>query len=136
PVDLPRSQVRIAGRPAPADLLADASLAALAANPHVPTCNDDGTTNPDDGIYWYGLGLLENKYGNAWHTGSLPGTTTEDVIASNGYSWAAFFNSRPRRSDDFFKRLDGDLWTALDGATDLAGGDLFDQYGDFGPCTH
>ena len=41
----------------------------------------------------YACGWASN--GNAiWHNGSLPGTSTEYVIANNGFSWALVFNKR------------------------------------------
>lgn len=43
--------------------------------------------------------------GNIWHTGSLPGTATEIVKATNGYSWALLFNKRS---------LNNDIWSDLD----------------------
>src|SRR5262249_26248633 len=107
PVDLLRFQVRVDGRATPPDLLQPSSEAEMHANPQVPSCNADGSTNPTDPGYWYGFGWQVNQYGNYWHTGSLDGTATEDVIASNGFSWAAFFNTRPA-DGTFFGRLDRD----------------------------
>lgn len=131
PVDLLRLQVRVDGRAAPADLLSSARLTEMLADPKVPSCTASGGTNPADPAYWYGFGFSVNQYGNYWHNGSLPGTSTEDVIASNGFSWSAFFNTRPS-SSAFFGRLDGDLWTALGGVTTWSTQDYFDQYAPFG----
>jgi CubicO group peptidase (beta-lactamase class C family) len=110
-----------------AALLSSASLTAMLANPNVASCNDDGTTTPASSAYWYGFGYQVNQYGNYWHTGSLPGTATENVIARNKYNFAAFFNTRPA-GGDFFGELDNDLWTAFDGVSGFSDQDYFDQY--------
>lgn len=52
----------------------------------------------------YAKGWLVNN-GNIFHTGSLPGTCSEVVKATNGYSWALIFNKRS---------LDDNIWTDLD----------------------
>jgi CubicO group peptidase (beta-lactamase class C family) len=127
PIDFVRLQLGIDGSPTPADVIAPASRALMVADPQVPSCTTSGGTSPAVPGYWYGFGLQVNKYANTWHTGSLPGTATEDVMASNGFSWAAFFNRRPA-SSDFWGRLDQDLWTALDGVTTWTAADLFDAY--------
>src|SRR5262249_22912639 len=105
PVDLLRFQVRVDGLAAPADLIGAAPRIDLLADPHVPSCNPDGSTMPDDPGSWYGFGFAVNQYGNYWHAGALPGTATEDAILANGYSWAAFFNMRPADGDGFATRL-------------------------------
>jgi CubicO group peptidase (beta-lactamase class C family) len=110
-----------------APLLSSASLAAMLTNPNLASCNDDGTTTPASSAYWYGFGYQVNQYGNYWHTGSLPGTATENVIARNKYNFAAFFNTRPA-GGDFFGELDNDLWAAFDRATEFSDQDYFDQY--------
>ena len=133
PIDLLRVQTVADNRPDPGDILTAASFAELMANPKVASGNKDGTATPwTDSGYWYGFGLQLNKFGNWWHTGSLPGTATEVVRAQNGYGWAAFFNTRPNDQSTFWNRLDQDLWTALDGAqSDFVSGDLFATYDDF-----
>jgi N-acyl-D-amino-acid deacylase len=127
PIDYLRFQVRIDGLASPPDLITADEKATMIADPHVATCNSNGTTTPEDPKYWYGFGLQANSYGNLWHTGSLPGTATEDVIAQNGFSWAAFFNTRPS-AGSFFNQLDSGLWTALGGAGTWSGEDYFDQF--------
>jgi D-alanyl-D-alanine carboxypeptidase len=52
----------------------------------------------------YAKGWLVNN-GNIFHTGSLPGTISEVVKATNGYSWALIFNKRS---------LNNNIWTDLD----------------------
>jgi CubicO group peptidase (beta-lactamase class C family) len=128
PVALLALQVGLDGRSGAPALLAPASLDALAANPDLPWGQADGSTQPASSQYWYGLGWMVNSAGNWWHTGSLPGTATEQVHAKSGLGWAALFNTRPKDADAFFTRLDQDLWKALDGAGDLGDADLFDQY--------
>jgi N-acyl-D-amino-acid deacylase len=127
PIDFVRFAATIDGLATPADQLSAASRGAMRANPAVPSCTATGGTTPPGAGSWYGFGLQVNRSDNAWHTGSLDGTATEDVIASNGFSWAAFFNTRPQ-SAGFTGRLDADLWTALDGAGAWTAVDLFPSY--------
>jgi CubicO group peptidase (beta-lactamase class C family) len=133
-LDMLRFQVSIDGDSAPVDLLTAGSLASMLAHPHVPTCTNAGGTNVESSDYWYGFGFSVNRYDNYWHGGSLPGTATEDVIASDGHAWAALFNSRPA-DGTFDSRLDHDLWVAKDGADSFSGlapgEDFFDQYPEF-----
>jgi N-acyl-D-amino-acid deacylase len=132
PVDLLRFQVGIDGRRG-TSLLSSQSLSAMVANPSgvAQGCNADGSTSALNSNYWYGFGWEVNSSGNWWHNGSLPGTYTEVVRASNGYGWAAFFNTRPRNDGAFGSRLDNDLWTALNGSGAFLQQDLFDQFGTF-----
>lgn len=69
--------------------------------------------------YWYGLGWLYNTNSNAWHGGSLPGTTAYAVHSSNGFNWAFLANSRPADSqnDAFVAELDTILWDAINNFT-------------------
>jgi N-acyl-D-amino-acid deacylase len=132
----PIDQVKFAlgedGLAAPPDLLGAQSLQSIFANPNVPSCNSDGSTTPPDPKYWYGFGWAVNSYGNHWHTGALDGTATEDVTASNHFTWAAFFNSRDHGEGQLFSDLDNGLWTALQGVTSWPQDDYFDQYTAFG----
>jgi hypothetical protein len=100
----------------------------MLANPNVPSCNADGSTSPVSSAYWYGFGYQVNQYGNYWHTGSLPGTSTENVVANNKYSFAAFFNTRPQDANAFFSELDTELWTAFSGVSSWSERDYFAQY--------
>jgi CubicO group peptidase (beta-lactamase class C family) len=61
------------------------------------------TTTPDIST-GYCKGWQINKYGNWWHTGSLPGTATIAVRTHSHFAWAAFANSRAQKGD-----MDGDL---------------------------
>jgi CubicO group peptidase (beta-lactamase class C family) len=133
PVDLLRFQAALDGRNGGTPLLNSTSLADLTSNPNVlwSEVNSSNvlTTFTPSG-YWYGMGWEVNSSGNWWHTGSLPGTSTEQVHASNGFGWAAFFNSRPS-SAQFFTDLDNDLWTAFSGTSSFLTTNLFDQYGTY-----
>ncbi len=132
PVDLLRFQGALDGRSGGMPLLDPASLAEMTANPGVPVATIDNSnhlvTVPQSGS-WYGMGWQVNSAGNWWHNGSLPGTQTEQVHASNGFGWAAFFNSRPSNSNGFGSDLDAALWTAFNGTSSFGNIDLFDQYG-------
>jgi N-acyl-D-amino-acid deacylase len=79
--------------------------------------------------YWYGLGWLvrpvTNTTSNWWHTGSLSGTMTIVVRASDGVVWAALFNTRSSNSDPTFTDLDNSLWDARKAVTSWPNHDLF-----------
>jgi CubicO group peptidase (beta-lactamase class C family) len=133
PVDLLRFQAAIDGRNGHTPLLNSTSLADLTSNPgvlwsEINSSNVLTTFTPSGD--WYGMGWEVNSSGNWWHTGSLPGTSTEQVHASNGFGWAALFNSRPS-SAQFFTDLDNDLWTAFSGTSSFLTTDLFGQYGTY-----
>jgi CubicO group peptidase (beta-lactamase class C family) len=131
PVDLLRVQKALDARGGGTPLLNATSISEMTSNPSVLWSEINGsnvlTTYTPSG-YWYGMGWEVNSAGNWWHTGSLPGTATEQVHASNGFGWAAFFNSRPS-SPQFFTDLDNDLWTAFNGTSSFVTANLFDQYG-------
>ena len=131
PIDFLRFQVGVDDRAPPADILSQQSFTDLMTDPHVPSCNNDGTTTPDNPNYWYGFGWQFNSAGNWWHTGSLDGTTTEQVRAKGHYGWAIFLNYRPADSTNLTTRVDNDLWTALQNAGALLNDDLFDQWSSF-----
>ncbi|MDZ4710788.1 MAG: serine hydrolase [bacterium] len=48
--------------------------------------------------------------GNIFHVGSLPGTISEIVKATNKYEWALVFNKRNVNSDDIYTDLDDLGW--------------------------
>jgi len=131
-VDMERFAVSIDGKATVADQLAAASEAAMTADPHVPWCTDAGGTTPDNPTYWYGFGLAVNSSGNLWHTGSLPGTTTEDVIAGNGFTWSIFTNTRTATPGSPDGAIDQHGWDPINSVTDWGTRDLFDQYPAFG----
>mmetsp|Transcript_40949 Transcript_40949/g.98762 ORF Transcript_40949/g.98762 Transcript_40949/m.98762 type:complete len:458 (+) Transcript_40949:127-1500(+) len=81
-------------------LFSDESIDALTGKPSYTS---------DDALKWYGLGFNINNYGNWWHDGSLPGTTSIIIHQPNtGYVFALLLNSR-----DFDERPSPTLWDAL-----------------------
>lgn len=58
----------------------------------------------------YARGWRVNARGNAWHTGSLPGTATIMVRTASGLTWAALCNTRMREST-LARDLDRLMWT-------------------------
>jgi CubicO group peptidase (beta-lactamase class C family) len=80
--------------------------------------------------FYYGMGWLVRPVqggANLWHAGSLPGTMTYVVRLANGVSWAAFFNTRVRDSDRFFRELDEQLNRTLGAIRSWPDHDLFSQ---------
>lgn len=57
----------------------------------------------------YACGLAVNREGNAWHTGSLPGTTSLMVHTHSKLSWAVVLNTRSPGSEGA-ARLDRLMW--------------------------
>lgn len=57
----------------------------------------------------YACGLAVNREGNAWHSGSLPGTTSLMVHTHSGMAWAAVLNTRSEKPE-MASRLDRMLW--------------------------
>jgi N-acyl-D-amino-acid deacylase len=105
-------------------LLSDASIAQLTARPAAPV--SAGTPA------YYGAGLqvrpVNGRSGtgaNWWHGGALAGTCTYQVRLANGWSWAAFFNSRPKDGNALPNELDKAMNAALAASTPPARGDLF-----------
>jgi hypothetical protein len=43
---------------------------------------------------WFVVQVAGQPAANLWHTGSLPGTTTELAHRGDGISWAVVFNQR------------------------------------------
>ncbi len=133
PIDMLRFQGALDGRTGGTPLLTSTSLTELAANPNVPTAvvSSAGvmSTQAASSTSWYGFGWAVNSSGNWWHSGSLPGTTTEQVHTADGWGFAAFFNSRPSDSNTFGNELDAALWSAFNGVTTWETANLFDQYG-------
>jgi len=65
---------------------------------------------------YYALGWSVNQYNNWWHTGSLPGTTTEMARSSNGFNWVILINYRPNNSirGQFETDMDQIFWKILE----------------------
>jgi N-acyl-D-amino-acid deacylase len=127
-VDMERFAVSIDQKPTVPDQLTATSEATMIVDPHVPSCTDTGGTTPEDPNYWYGFGLAANAFGNLWHLGSLPGTTTEDVIAGNGFTWSIFTNTRTATAGQPDGAIDQHGWDPIGSVTDWGTRDLFDQY--------
>jgi CubicO group peptidase (beta-lactamase class C family) len=72
----------------------------------------------------YGLGWMVNARGAAWHTGSLPGTSTLMAQLPDGTAWVLLFNGR-RDQDAYFQDLDQLMWRALPRIRRWPGQDLF-----------
>lgn len=105
--------------------LADSTIGQMIAQPA------GNSTWPPGSAYWYAMGWLvrpSNGDANWWHTGGLPGTTTEMVRAYNGVEWVALFNARAVNDAGFTAALDNGLWTALQSVTSWPTMDLFSQY--------
>jgi D-alanyl-D-alanine carboxypeptidase len=60
----------------------------------------------------YACGWLVNTANNWWHNGSLPGTGSELVRASNGFSWAILANTRSADAN-FAADMDRMIWYAV-----------------------
>ncbi len=74
-------------------------------------------TTPSAGNSTYACGWAVNKEGNWWHTGSLPGTVTEQVRTGKGFNWAILCNTRVWTTDQIFTDLDQLLWPAVNDAS-------------------
>ena len=111
--DLLRVLLVVDGRTEKADILLPATVSAMVARPPLAEYASSAT--------YYALGWQVRPVGadaNWWHTGSLPGTSTIMVRASNGLAWVALFNSRPANADAFFNELDSELWRAVNAITE------------------
>ena len=74
----------------------------------------------------YALGWMVNRYGSAWHTGSLPGSSTIMARLPDGAAWVVLFNGR-HDSSSYFSELDGLMWRALHRVRNLPNEDLFNS---------
>lgn len=118
--DLMRFLVVCDGRAGRADILSASTLQEMTARPDLPDWRTASS--------YYGLGWSVRPVGseaNWWHTGSLPGTASIIVRASNGLSWVGLFNSRPADADGFATELDETFWKAVEGVTEWPTTDLF-----------
>ena len=80
-------------------ILSARSMEALTARPEVAGSS---------ATQWYGLGWKVNKWGNSWHTGGMPGTSSLLVRTSSGFAWALAFNTR-----GFQGNMDQLMWDAV-----------------------
>lgn len=111
----------------PPALLTPASLVELTARPAPPVSVDAPA--------YYGAGIEVRPVrgrapldANWWHGGSLPGTITYQVRRADGWSWAAFFNSRPRNASAFSLEIDRSVNAALTKIPPPPSGDLFGNF--------
>lgn len=65
-------------------------------------------TTPCSANPGYARGWAVNSFGNWWHIGSLPGTTSVMVRTSSGFCWAALTNTRRQPGMDL--ALDDMVW--------------------------
>ncbi len=96
--DLARLLVKADGFNSPSDLLKTQSISRMTTG-----------SGPNPG---YANGWSVNSAGNWWHTGSLPGTTSEIVRTSGGYCWAILCNTRIN-SAPFNQELDELIWKVV-----------------------
>jgi len=82
--------------------------------------------NPGGHKRTYALGWMVNRYGGAWHTGSLPGSSTLMARLPDGAAWVVLFNGR-HDSPSYFSELDGLMWRALHRVRNLPSQDLFNS---------
>ena len=100
--DLARFLVHVDGFTTKPDIINSTSIAAMTAG---------STANTE-----YGCGWSVNSAGNWWHLGSLPGTCTDIVRASNGFCWVVLCNTRSSNAN-FAGDLDGLIWHAVNDNT-------------------
>jgi len=92
--DLARLSIALQGQ-GPTPILKPKSVRRIAEPPEPPASRKDGELEAT----YYGLGWMirplkeEGRY-NAWHSGSLPGTSTIWIRRADGIAWAALFNQR------------------------------------------
>ena len=101
-------------------IISPASIRMMIAKPSIPVSDS-----------WYGMGWQVRRADgdfNWWHNGSLDTSTTLVVRAFNGYAWVAFFNSRPKNSDQLAADLDAGMWDALGKMKREPPGDLFARF--------
>jgi len=94
--DLLRFMIRVDGFSNKADILQPATI-------------DIMTTAPASG---YACGWSVNSLKNWWHTGSLPGTSTELIRSAGGFNWVLLTNSRSTNGNADTE-LDNLLWPII-----------------------
>ena len=65
---------------------------------------------------YYAKGWQVNPYNNWWHTGAVPGTASQQVRASNGYTWVIIMNHR-YNNNTFWSALDNLGWNIISSTT-------------------
>jgi len=99
--DLAKLLVKVDGYSGKADILSSGSITTM--------------TTPSSAFANYALGWGVNSAGNWWHLGSLPGTFTEIVRSSKGFTWTILCNTR-QTNNAFTNEFDGLMWTFVNNA--------------------
>lgn len=81
-------------------------------------------TTPSANNQYYAKGWQVNSYNNWWHTGSLDGTASEQVRASNGYTWVIILNKRNITTNQFWTDLDNLGWNCIAATSSWPASDL------------
>ena len=77
---------------------------------------------------YYALGWNVSPFhDNYWHTGSLPGTTTEIVRGNNQLNWAILLNTRPSNITNLVVDVDQLVWNVLPTLDIIPSLNLFDS---------
>lgn len=77
---------------------------------------------------YYALGWNVSPFhDNYWHTGSLPGTTTEIVRGNNHLNWAILLNTRPSNITNLVVDVDQLVWNVLPTLDIIPSLNLFDS---------
>ncbi len=103
-VDMARFAAALDGDPLQPDLLRPSTLREMVARPLLPI--------PKDGQFRYGMGWAARPAGagfDAWHDGTMPGSSAILFRSHDGMCWVALFNSRPADADAFFVELDSTM---------------------------
>lgn len=85
------------------DILTPAAIAVMTA----PSANNVN----------YAKGWSVNSYNNWWHTGALDGTASEQVRASNGFTWIIICNKRNITNSNFWTDIDNLGWNCIAATT-------------------
>ena len=97
PIELLKLLVRVDGFSNVPDILESETIKTMTT----PSAQNNG----------YALGWSVNRSNNWWHTGSLPGTSTEMARSSSGFNWVILVNFRPGSAPEFSGDLDRLFWT-------------------------
>ena len=112
-IDIVRLLVAVDGFDTKPDILSQSSIQLM--------------VTPSNANSYYGMGWAVNPWGNWWHTGSLPGTSSTTVRTNGGLGWAVLFNTRPSNWQDFNLSMDNMVWKAVGGVDIWPTHDLFEQ---------
>ena len=101
--DMLKLLVAVDGFSTKPDILTPATIAVMTA----PSANNQ----------YYAKGWSVNPYDNWWHTGALDGTASEQVRASNGFTWIIICNKRNITNANFWTDLDNLGWNCIAATT-------------------